>query len=675
MSLINDAIEYAELGFSVVPVRRKEKFPHVKWTEFQDRRATEEELIKWWDQWPDANVGFITGAISNVVVIDADTPERVKWLRENYITGVFQATGRDSGGLHGFYKPNGQPVKTIAGVLPGVDIKGDGGFSVLAPSVHKTGRLYTLEYTPGFDGWDDLAEFPYDIFPAEKQSDFKPAVTREVVAQGERNNTLTRLAGRYCKMRLDYDEVLLLCNTVNATYSPPLPSGDVEKICKSIYGAEQSKSATACEIMTKDDIKDDGISLNIPKDIIETGGLIDLGIKGLVANECPDILQYNMPVVLSYIANAIAGKIRFRNTWPNLYNIKVGGTSTGKSESNIAMRSAVNFNPDIIDFFGPSDIPSGQGLCSFLTRNPRCLGVLDEITYLFKHYDKPNVIRDGIIKVLLELFSSSGLNYDSPYSKQANDKNISSPCFSLLGNATPLIFDNIKLEDMMSGAMQRFDFWVYDGLPLFRSESQVENQDLELFCLKIQQLHKAREADNMFDLLSVFDCCRNITFNKERKEFSDRIIQSQRDVKESGNGEDIVGIIARQYDLTFKYAMVHMASERNIKDLYEPMGLNDFLWGQKIAKALCDWKIHTLCQKVTSGDYHRASVMFVEGITACLKNPKTQKPTFAQIANRRKTLLNWPEVFAGGIIKNLIRRNIITTEEKSGHTRYLLLKQ
>jgi hypothetical protein len=674
MTLLNDAIEYAELGFSVVPVRRKEKFPHVKWTDFQERRATEEELEAWWEQWPDANVGFITGAISNVVVIDADTPERVKWLRENFITSVFQATGRDSGGLHGFYRPNGQPVKTIAGALPGIDIKGDGGFSVLAPSVHKTGRIYALEYTAGFDGWDDLADFPYNIFPNEKQTEIKPPVTREAVTQGTRNETLTRLAGRYCKKKLDYDEVLVLCNAVNVTYNPPLPACDVEKICKSIYGSEH-KSDTVYEVMTRDDIGNKGMSLDIPDDLIESGGLIDLGIKGLVASECPNILQYNMPIILSYIANSIAGKIRFKNTWPNLYNIKVGGTSTGKSESNITIKMAISFNKEIVDFFGPSDIPSGQGLCSYLTRNPRCLGILDEITYLFKHYDKHNAIRDGIVKVLLELFSSSGIDYNSPYSNQANDKQINSPCFSLLGNATPLIFDSINLEDMMSGAMQRFDFWVYDGMPMFRTESQGTNQDLEFFCLKIAQLHKKRDADNVFDLLSVFDCCNNITFTKERKNFSDQIIQMEIDAKKKGSGEDVIGIIARQYDLAFKYGMIHMASERNVNDLYKPMELADFVWGKKVAKMLCSWKINTLCEKVTSGDYHRATVSFIEGLTACLKNPRTPKPTFAQIANRRKDLLNWPEMYSAGIIKNLIRQERIATEEIGGHTRYLLLKQ
>ena len=34
--------------------------------------ATEETVAEWWERWPDANVGVITGSLSDVVVVDVD---------------------------------------------------------------------------------------------------------------------------------------------------------------------------------------------------------------------------------------------------------------------------------------------------------------------------------------------------------------------------------------------------------------------------------------------------------------------------------------------------------------------------------------------------------------------------------------------------------------------------
>jgi hypothetical protein len=47
-SLVNTAAEHADrFGFSVIPVRPDKK-PYIKWEEFQTRRATREEIIRWW---------------------------------------------------------------------------------------------------------------------------------------------------------------------------------------------------------------------------------------------------------------------------------------------------------------------------------------------------------------------------------------------------------------------------------------------------------------------------------------------------------------------------------------------------------------------------------------------------------------------------------------------------
>lgn len=161
MTLLKEALKYEKLGLSVVPVRTDgAKHPLVKWKEYQTVRPTIEQITDWWKQWPDANVGCITGEVSNLVVIDIDDPKMEYLVKEHYPTSVYQTTGR-TGHLHAFYRP-------VNGVVPTeiklggyeVDIKGDKGFTVLAPSIHKNGRAYNLNICDG--GWDNLADFPYE---------------------------------------------------------------------------------------------------------------------------------------------------------------------------------------------------------------------------------------------------------------------------------------------------------------------------------------------------------------------------------------------------------------------------------------------------------------------------------------------------------------------------------
>lgn len=672
MSLINEALEYMELGFSVIPVNLNSKLPLVKWKRLQGEAATEEELIEWWEKWPDANLGFITGAISNVVVIDADTPERVEWLRATYPTSVFQTTGRDGGGLHGFYRPNGQLVKTIAGVLPGVDIKGDGGFAVLAPSVHKTGRQYTIEFTPGFDGWDDLADFPYNIFPSEKQMEIRPPVTREVVSQGARNATLTRLAGRYCKMGLDHDEVLMLCNNVNKDYSPPLPACDVEKICKSIYGSEH-KSDTDCEIMTRDDVEEQGISLRIPKELIKPGGLIDLGVEGMLDAGLQDIPQFYLPVIFSHIANAIAGKIHFDGTWPNIYNVKIAGSSTGKSRSDNILRSIIEKRSDFENFYGSNNPASGPGILTGLKENPHQLMILDEMQSLFKRYGIHDPIGDSKREVLKEMYNYAGRNYTKTYGSTKNSFNIHDSCLNVSGNTTLGVFDSIKVDDFEGGLITRMEFWCFDGkVKAMKFVGKTTNPKLDSFCDGLSELYNSQqESSGQGDLsfLGATDIC---TDNGCNELLSDLILENANYSNNDSNSEENKSLVNRKMEISMKYGLVHHAS--TVDDFRSPMSPDSLKYGIKMANMLVDWKIRILGNKVTTSELQRKCEVFKKSLMASIRAGR-ERPTFKFLMNRSRELKGWSKKETAEVIDMLVTRQEVSTDDCKRNTRYLLLKE
>jgi hypothetical protein len=69
------ALAFRAKGYNVVPQAAVDKkYPAVKWKGLHDRRAERDELARWEHLFKNS-VGFITGAISGVIVTESDGPE------------------------------------------------------------------------------------------------------------------------------------------------------------------------------------------------------------------------------------------------------------------------------------------------------------------------------------------------------------------------------------------------------------------------------------------------------------------------------------------------------------------------------------------------------------------------------------------------------------------------
>lgn len=119
-----------------------------KWTEKGSRNA--DQIVQWWKQWPNANIGIVTGQPSKVFVLDFDVRSGGKETLESLIrdfpeiAGTFRViTG--GGGWHLYFQNPDGGVKTNAGVMPGMDVRGDGGGVISPGSIHTSGRHYHIE--------------------------------------------------------------------------------------------------------------------------------------------------------------------------------------------------------------------------------------------------------------------------------------------------------------------------------------------------------------------------------------------------------------------------------------------------------------------------------------------------------------------------------------------------
>ena len=59
-------------GWSIIPVGNDKK-PLIKWKEYRSRVATQDEIIEWWAEHPEANIAVVCGAVSGISVIDLDS--------------------------------------------------------------------------------------------------------------------------------------------------------------------------------------------------------------------------------------------------------------------------------------------------------------------------------------------------------------------------------------------------------------------------------------------------------------------------------------------------------------------------------------------------------------------------------------------------------------------------
>ncbi len=235
------------------------KRPLVSWSEYQKRLPTEEEVNHWFATNPDANIGIVTGKISNLVVFDLDSPDAQEYAEEE---GGFPETPkvRTGKGSHIYAKYPGFEVKNNVNKNLAIDIRGDGGYVVAPPSVHGSGRRYIWEKgysiseidpapcTPWMtDYLKDLAapkEKPAKEAPLVKDKN-RPEETKagktyidiiqEGCSKGERDDTATRLIGHWFECGMDEKEIWEMARVWNETRNKPsLPESELKKTFKSV---------------------------------------------------------------------------------------------------------------------------------------------------------------------------------------------------------------------------------------------------------------------------------------------------------------------------------------------------------------------------------------------------------------------------------------------------------
>jgi hypothetical protein len=223
-------------------------------------------IREWWRRWPTANIGIATGAPSGLVVVDVDLPkggrESLRAMKDSgrrLPSTLTACTG--GGGLHLFYAgPQLARVPNAVGRLPGggerlpgIDVRGDGGYVVAPPSVHASGTRYrwrggTLAPLPAWAWPRPRRQRPFPttspVSGAIASAYGAAALARQLVAVrslavGSRNDGLNRAA--FSLGRLvgggELPESLVFEALLSASMATGLGEGEAERTIRSGLGA------------------------------------------------------------------------------------------------------------------------------------------------------------------------------------------------------------------------------------------------------------------------------------------------------------------------------------------------------------------------------------------------------------------------------------------------------
>ena len=247
-TLMKAALSQAGNRKPVFPCKRGGKeplTPHGHLNATTDRSR----ITAWWNRYPGANIGIPTGQRSRILAVDHDTYkvgaaslEEVEAALGPISKGTAIKTG-NGGRQYLFRYPEGLNIRNATGVLPGVDVRGEGGY-ILAPRSVTKGVYTRLDDRP-------LSEPPTQLIEALTEPQKTAGKARSIttatsisaegpaILEGSRDDTLARIAGRLHDGTRSLDDLageLLQINTQRC--EPPLPDQQVIKVARSIHGRE-----------------------------------------------------------------------------------------------------------------------------------------------------------------------------------------------------------------------------------------------------------------------------------------------------------------------------------------------------------------------------------------------------------------------------------------------------
>jgi hypothetical protein len=242
----------ASLGFRLFPIKPGEKTPLLaNWQNI----ATSDvgQLQTWAMRFPGCNWAVATGNGSRVFVLDVDGEDGALSLagleaQHGELPRTLEVSTARGRHIY-FVSPDIPLIRNSASRLgKGLDIRGEGGYVIIPPSVHPNGSIY--DYANPEIPVADAPEWLVDqLVHLDSPPVLVPSPAQDLIPKGKRNNTLISLAGmmRRKGMTREAIEAALLAENRHRC-NPPIADDEVLKIVASIMRYSAVLSVSASEV-------------------------------------------------------------------------------------------------------------------------------------------------------------------------------------------------------------------------------------------------------------------------------------------------------------------------------------------------------------------------------------------------------------------------------------------
>lgn len=459
MNLREGALQYAErLKWAVVPLHNivegkcscgrnpqcKSPGKHPRTLHgIKDATTDLDKINNWWDMWPEANIGVATGEISGFIAVDIDprnggteTIEKLEGENSPLNIDVHALTG--GGGLHILYKypPNGLRGSKIKS---GIDIKSDGGYILVAPSNHISGKDYAWEISsdpfenelPPSPEWFQKiwtnGHVPKEVMeneekiPPEKYHEIRSALTA-IPAEDRDIWKDIGMALHSTRARSQAYGLWVEWSQQSSKYNP----ADTKKIWDSFTPTKGITLSTLFDLAYKNGWieplsqltpvdappfhpheKEKGFLL--PEKLLEPTGVIKEIYDYMMAT-CRKIQPiFFLNAAISLVATVMGQKYETETGLrTNLYLVSIGPTASGKEHGRKCIKDILN-ESELSKYLGGEEIRSGQGLLAAMERCSNSVFQLDEFGLFLQSVQNPSsgAHKAEVMVILMKLFSSA----------------------------------------------------------------------------------------------------------------------------------------------------------------------------------------------------------------------------------------------------------------------------
>jgi len=627
--ILKAALEYLDLGISVIPIIPRDKKPLIPWQEFQRRLPTEDEVYSWFECHPERNLAIVCGPVSgDLVVVDIDGRDGMTWAKENLpATSVYSKTPKNEFTFHGYYRGkgirNGKPH-------PQVDIRGDGGYVVAPPSTHPNGGQYELTIMEHTQGWKGLAEYKNTSIGLDLSS-IKTAPTMEPKQEGSRNQSLASLVGRWCSKGLDLAEVLALAQSWNTGNTPPLETKELFRTVQSIVETHnrnhpgsmvESGESDLPEVDLGNETEED----KIPEELLNPGGIMQKVMEYTDKTNATSVPIFALAGAIALMGTVCGQRVMTQTGLrTNNYVISLGYSAAGKNAACEAI-------PQILlhaarDAIGPTELASAQSLLRWLATDHHHVSLvcLDEIGMLMKGIRFPESPKADIPRVLTRLFSSTNRPESKSFADVKLNFTVPYHCLSLYGASTPSEFwKGINVDDASSGFLAR--------LLIFQSKNDPPRPKFNLDSTVPPEL--VESISNIWEIKPPIDQKRGnisavpipfiirISSEAEWKwtPWADQMFDVRTEYKDDPVRAPMYGRIAEH---AAKLALIHAVSLQGAGIINGgEIGIESVEWATKLMEWLMERMISGISEGVTTNEWHGHQKKIISIIRGCASEGK-----------------------------------------------------